>query len=490
MDSQKPVKRDQNIVVGGPDPIQDIEVHVEDEGLQDIAAELRGLEASSFEENTTDTVEPVASDQAAGDEQAVESTLSVFVNVESESTPSALVDTVPPEIMMPAVEFGPVVDAEQPDINAAEEEIPTDTEPVLGVHSESQVQSDIVTPDLSAPAHNTSIEQEYSSVEELVDAFAEPVVAKPETPEQDVVETIAVSVEPGVDDQNSIVASSMPESESGFTPESDPTQNSPKTMDIIAPTTVAAAAAAGVVNAITGETEQITNIKPTDQQTAQLEPAQSKPTPKPITLFVVVGVVVGLFIAAAVTLFIFKPGSKKAEMVTPSPLASSAITGLVAEQLTDFSRVCSGTVVSNAAPYQGAGTHPVVLFQKQADGINQYEATFKDVTWQASAVKLETTQLVGCIERSDSFAGTKIKVCPLSNANKVVVDVDYFTAQYTVSLFEAQSGKKVSTETIASNTSICPPTANFTVPDPKVFAAVDTDTLEQSIIKAFTSPVN
>ena len=152
--------------------------------------------------------------------------------------------------------------------------------------------------------------------------------------------------------------------------------------------------------------------------------------------------------------------------------------------MSGFAVLCpSGVVkVTNASPYTGTDIHPTVVFEESAGIYEASARSFKDTSLSSTTLQPSGVQLVGCVTRDTSFAGNVLKTCPIPDAKKVTVNVDYISAKYTLDVFEATTGKKVGTSKLASTSSTCPEIASFTTPDPKVFVAPETADVEAAIV--------
>lgn len=347
-----------------------------------------------------------------------------------------------------------------------------------------------------------SQDEEPTQASVNTEQVAEAPVAEPQTePMQETavehpIETQAdanmeVSVEPNDSTEASSVAPvAIDTIQVGSHPES------PMVNDVIAPSVVAAATAAGSVgeNAITGTPE------PSTVESSQMAPLANQMSQQPAKhksgkgkLILLVTLVTLLFAGAAVAAYIMsssdnktsKDESQQTENVGTESDNTPVVPAveIVAKALDDYKTICAdGGLVSNATAYSGASPHPVVLFEKGSDDkFAQSLVSFKDKTWAADPAKVTSGQLVTCIARK-ADTEVKLKTCPITDsATKVTANVDFYSSKYTVDVYEAKTGKKLTTFENSSVSTICPTSATYSKADPKIFAGFDLVALETSL---------
>ena len=268
--------------------------------------------------------------------------------------------------------------------------------------------------------------------------------------------------------------------------------------DVIVPSATASAVAMGTAgsNAITGTPETTT----TEQAiiSGNKPSTETKPKTKKTLLILVVIVVTLLFGGAAVAAYLTsnkdKDSSTESSMVdtdtnkvaeTQAPVVSTPAPGetVNAVALDDYKVACGTSgKVTNATAYAGTAIHPIVMFEKGSDGkYAQSVLDIKDKTGLADATKVTSGQLVGCISMKTG-SEKKLKSCPITDtATKVVTNVDYYSTTYTVDVYEAKTGTKVTTFENVSVATDCPTTAVYDKVDPKIYAKYDLTTLEASL---------
>lgn len=278
--------------------------------------------------------------------------------------------------------------------------------------------------------------------------------------------------------------------------------------DVIAPSAVAAAAAEGSAgqNAITG-TPETSSVESAQNMSASAKPVQQKS--KKGLLVAIVVIVTLLFGGAAVAAYMLRPStsekesssssSEKAmtdtEMATDSKDTAKTATSatevkttpapgenVVAKALDDYKVACGGGMVSNATDYKGAAVHPVVFFEQGSDSKYAMSVVaFKDKTWSADATKVTSGQLAVCVSQKVATE-KKIKSCPITDATtKVTTNVDYYSSSYTVDVYNAKTGAKVSTYESPSIVTECPTTAVYDKANPKIVAKYDLVSVEALI---------
>jgi hypothetical protein len=282
--------------------------------------------------------------------------------------------------------------------------------------------------------------------------------------------------------------------------------------DVVTPSIVAAAVAAGTSgdNAITGTPES------SSVEATQESPKQSgipKQKSNKLMIVAVVSLITLLFGGGAVAAYMMQPektedsnssatvdesteetqedrGQTAAD--TPADATTDTATPgekVEAKTLDDYKAACStGGMVTNATAYGGASPHPIVVFEKGSDDkFAQSLVSFKDTTWSAVASKVTGGQLVACIARK-AGSEVKLKDCPITDSvTKVTADVAFHSSKYTVDVYEALTGKKVTSFENSSIATTCPTNAVYNKADPKIYAVFDQVALEASLKTVVTA---
>jgi len=299
--------------------------------------------------------------------------------------------------------------------------------------------------------------------------------------------------------------------------EREPTRNPGELIsDVVTPTAVATAIAQGSSgeNAITGTPEASSVLSSQNQPTlASAVPTQQKS--KKGLLVAVVVLITLLFGGAAVAAYVMKPESKEAQSTSadsaksdtemsamdkekanktdgavPVQITSAPGETIAAKTLDDYKANCGGGMVTNATDYKGVGPHPLVFFEKGSD--DKYAMSvvaLKDKTWGADATKVTSGQLAVCVSQKTA-SEKKLKACPITDpATKVTANIDFYSVTYTVDVYNAKTGAKVSTYDSPSVSTTCPTTATYSKTDPKIFAPYDLASVETLIKDVVTKTV-
>ncbi len=286
--------------------------------------------------------------------------------------------------------------------------------------------------------------------------------------------------------------------------------------DVIAPTAVAVASSVGTAgeNAITGTPETSTVESAQGAALAnQKEHMATKPKSSKMFLVLIVTLVTLLFGGGAVAAYMLRSdpepttnsevqenATDNTEAVesdgdtTPNadalPVTTTSSPGekVDAKALDDYKAACAtGGLISNATAYAGVAPHPIVVFEKGSDDKFALSlVSFKDKTWSADATKVTSGQLVACIARKVA-SEKKLKSCPITDSvTKVTANVDFYSSSYTVDVYEAKTGKKVTSFENASISTSCPTNAAYNKADPKIYAVFDQIALETSLKDSVT----
>jgi hypothetical protein len=130
----------------------------------------------------------------------------------------------------------------------------------------------------------------------------------------------------------------------------------------------------------------------------------------------------------------------------------------------DFKGVCSGASVSNATAYDPeAAGHKALYFATYEDDLLDQSSTLPGdwtVQWSADGDALRAIDVVACARRT---AASQVKVCdgyeeddkPTQNK------VNWHTATYELSVWEAATGKKLAETTLEATDTDCPMFMSF-----------------------------
>ena len=124
----------------------------------------------------------------------------------------------------------------------------------------------------------------------------------------------------------------------------------------------------------------------------------------------------------------------------------------------DFKALCNATGIEKATAYNKAKgvVSPILIFSRGAVGETYYERTSSMVpkAWKVDWKEVTKTQLVACTTVTDA---KQVKTCKLKNrkSDKQLI-VNGFDATYKIILYEAKSGKKITSNTMNSKFTRCP----------------------------------
>ena len=192
----------------------------------------------------------------------------------------------------------------------------------------------------------------------------------------------------------------------------------------------------------------------------------------------IIGVVVAIIILAVGAAFALSPKKSSTSQSggdKPSPTNNTSKgNALTAEYLSEFSAVCSGSTISNAADYTGTAPHPIALFESGLIDANDYTSSsvyLSDQTWSATTENFAKTQLVGCFSKKSTNATGK--KCELKDSSENTVSLEQYNVVYSLKIYEAKSGKKLGEKEISGPATTCPFFASYNKNDPKLYGDPD-----------------
>lgn len=129
----------------------------------------------------------------------------------------------------------------------------------------------------------------------------------------------------------------------------------------------------------------------------------------------------------------------------------------------DFNPVCSGATESRAADYTSASTHKVVYFETyETDLLDQSTSLPADwtVMYDENADAYAAVDLVACAVRTDAELA---KTCEgyEDEESGTSGTVNWYTATYELTLYQATTGEAFSSTTIEADDAECPLFASF-----------------------------
>ncbi|MBL8121752.1 hypothetical protein JNM87_03310 [Candidatus Saccharibacteria bacterium] len=153
-----------------------------------------------------------------------------------------------------------------------------------------------------------------------------------------------------------------------------------------------------------------------------------------------------------------------------------------AESLNDYSAVCDGGTISNSTDYStGPSPHPIVLFEPSLTEGRYIESSiyFTDANWEADYKTPASAQLVGCMKRKS--VGDSTKTCDFQDSDKQAVSLKLYPVSYTLTIYEAKSGKKLNQTEIWGPATSCPSVAAYSKNDPKLYGYPDKGQVTEAV---------
>lgn len=155
---------------------------------------------------------------------------------------------------------------------------------------------------------------------------------------------------------------------------------------------------------------------------------------------------------------------------------------IVATTISDLSKGCQGSPISNAASYEGSSPHKIALFDESFINKGRYSsslATITDRTWEVEYQKHTEAQLIGCLQiKSSSDTGRK---CTLEDSDKKQISIGQYDVTYELKIYEAKTNKELATKTINGPAGDCPFIASYSKSDPKLYGKPDKGSVNEAI---------
>lgn len=202
---------------------------------------------------------------------------------------------------------------------------------------------------------------------------------------------------------------------------------------------------------------------------------------------IIAAVVVLVLLIGGVSAYMLTKGNKSSSSKNSSGSSNTvSANSFTATSLSDYEKVCQGASASNASAYGGSAPHPIVMMQPSAVSghYTQDSIAFKDSTWTPDYTKYPSIQLVGCFDRKSELASPKN--CSLQDSNKKTVNIPLVPVTYTLTIYEAKSGKKVATKEVSGPATSCPFIAAYNPSNPKLYGDPDSAGTQTAVTEFVT----
>lgn len=149
----------------------------------------------------------------------------------------------------------------------------------------------------------------------------------------------------------------------------------------------------------------------------------------------------------------------------------------VAQSASDFSQVCDNDHISNAAEY--GKPYNIAAFYRGLGFMGETWLSVPSNEWATSA-EYSKINAVACLDRT---TGTEAKSIPcVFDDDGSRITVDYYSAEYTIELREAKTGKVIQDlGTVAGSADKCPFIASYERRSKKMYAPPDGDAVQAKL---------
>lgn len=212
---------------------------------------------------------------------------------------------------------------------------------------------------------------------------------------------------------------------------------------------------------------------PLASMSSTLPPAKNK------NLRLIIGIVIALFILVVGAVIALSGGNKNNQGATGEATTGTEVS---ATNQSDFGKVCSGNTITSAADYTGTGPHPISFFEEGVAGSKSFVTSsvyLSEAGWTPKSADFNKTQLVGCFTKKSS-TGTGRK-CELLDSDNKAFQIEQFNVVYTLTIYEAKSGKKVGEKEVSGPASTCPFFATYIKEDPKLYGDPDKGSVADAV---------
>lgn len=200
-----------------------------------------------------------------------------------------------------------------------------------------------------------------------------------------------------------------------------------------------------------------------------------------VVLFLVIGGIAAFALISSASKSSTESSGSSSSKSSDSKGAIKASTAVTAKYVSDYDAVCTGGSVANAAAF----TKPYVVAAFYNDDAKSDYWTDMSVgygkSYYADSDSVAKVNVVACLPVKTATQ-TKAKTCDFKGDNGGTVPIDYYSADYDMTYYEAKTGKKIKDgSAISGPASSCPFVASYSKDDPKIIANPDKNTVEAAL---------
>ncbi|WP_254909688.1 hypothetical protein [Micromonospora sp. NBS 11-29] len=177
------------------------------------------------------------------------------------------------------------------------------------------------------------------------------------------------------------------------------------------------------------------------------------------------------------------PGPTGSAPESTGPEQPSNNDSLTARYASEFSAVCEGGAILNAAPYSGPSGAKAYVFSNAPDRPNYWsQKSFSSAKpYYAKSADFATASVVGCLKMVEGSEGTP-KKCDYKASDGKAVTVDYISSRYTLTFHAAKTAEKIGDGgTVTAPAARCPSFISYNRTTMKSYAAPDSGTIEAAL---------
>lgn len=207
--------------------------------------------------------------------------------------------------------------------------------------------------------------------------------------------------------------------------------------------------------------------------------SSTPPPAKNKNMKLVIGIVIALLILVVGAVIALSGGKKNNQEASGEQTTGTQVS---ATNQSDFGKVCSGNTITSAASYTGTAPHPISFFEEGVVGSKSFVTSsvyLSGAGWMPKTGEFNKTQLVGCFTKKSS-TGTGRK-CELLDSDNKAFQIEQFNVVYSLTIYEAKSGKKVGEKEVSGPASTCPFFATYIKEDPKLYGDPDKGSVADAV---------
>lgn len=184
----------------------------------------------------------------------------------------------------------------------------------------------------------------------------------------------------------------------------------------------------------------------------------------------------GIVLLAVGLLLARHPDQRQPFSDQPQKTQNGSFNEVTAQSVSDFRNVCNGGRITNAATYSGATPHPIAVFRQgiNQDNYSQQSLPYTQHTWEADYKQFSSTQLVACLVRKRE--GSPTKKCEYQK-----VSLDFVPVVYELTVYEAQSHKKLGSKEISGPALECPSFVTYDEDERKIYGQPDMGQIVEAV---------